>query len=91
MNPIPRTFSTRDLQRQYRSIIDSAKQTKEAVVLINNSAPEAVLLDVETYNQLVQDDYAWDEAFVVKQVAQANKSSRVGKSKRLISWSDLDD
>ncbi|MBI4437833.1 type II toxin-antitoxin system Phd/YefM family antitoxin [Candidatus Uhrbacteria bacterium] len=91
MYPIPRTFSTRDLQRQYRSIIDSAKQTKEAVVLINNSTPEAVLLDVETYNQLVQDDYAWDESFVLKQVAQANKSSRGGKSKKLTSWGDLDD
>ena len=91
MNPLPRTFSTRDLQRQYRSIIDSAKQTKDAIVLINNSIPEAVLLDVETYNQLVQDDYAWDEAFVLKQVAQVNKSSRAGKSKQLISWNDLDD
>lgn len=91
MNPIPRTFSTRDLQRQYRSIIDSAKENRDAVVLINNSAPEAVLMDVDTYNQLVRDDYAWDEPFVLKQVAQADKSSRVGKSKRLTSWDDLDD
>ena len=90
MNPIPRTYSTRDLQRQYRSIIDSAKATKDAVVLINNSAPEAVLLDVETYNQLVSDDYAWDEAFVLKQVASADTSSRAGKSKKLTSWNDLD-
>jgi PHD/YefM family antitoxin component YafN of YafNO toxin-antitoxin module len=90
MNPIPRTYSTRDLQRQYRAIIDSAKASKDAVVLINNSAPEAVLLDVDTYNQLVRDDYAWDESFVLKQVSAADASSRRGQSKRLKSWKDLD-
>ena len=90
MNPIPRSYSTRDLQRQYRAIIDSAKASKDAVVLINNSVPEAVLLDVDTYNQLVRDEYAWDESFVLKQVAAANTSSRRGQSKRLKSWKDLD-
>lgn len=90
MNPIPKTCATRDLQRKYRSIIDSAKETREPVVLINNSVPEAVLMDVGTYNQLVNDDYAWDEDFVLKQVAAANQSSRTDKSVQLHSWDDLD-
>lgn len=89
MNHIPKTYATRDLQRQYRSIIDSAKKTREPVVLINNSAPEAVLLDIETYNLLVNDDYAWDEDFVLKQVAAADRSPRAGKSTQLHSWDDL--
>ncbi|MCR4313624.1 MAG: type II toxin-antitoxin system Phd/YefM family antitoxin [Candidatus Uhrbacteria bacterium] len=90
MNPLPKTCATRDLQRRYRAIIDSAKKTREPVVLINNSAPEAVLLDIETYNQLTRDEYAWDEAFVLKQVAVADRSSRSGASKHLDSWDDLD-
>jgi PHD/YefM family antitoxin component YafN of YafNO toxin-antitoxin module len=90
MNPVPQTFATRDLQRNYRSIVDMAKKSREPVVLINNSAPEAVLMDVGTYNLLVNDDYVWDEDFVLERVAAADRSSRSGKSVRIESWDDLD-
>lgn len=90
MNPVPKTFATRDLQRNYRAIVDMAKKIREPIVLINNSAPEAVLMDVGTYNLLVNDGYVWDEDFVLKQVEVADRSSRAGKSVRLQSWDDLD-
>ena len=90
MNPVAITYSVRDLQRNYRAVIDDAKRTKDAVVLINNSVPEAVLLDVETYNALVVDDYPWDVPYVLKQVAAADKSIKAGKVRRLMSVDDLD-
>lgn len=90
MQTLPRTFSASALQREYRKIINVANETRDAVVLINNSVPEAVILGVDTYNQLVSDDYAWDETFVLSQVGQADRSSKAGKSKRLKNWNDLD-
>lgn len=90
MNPVAITYSVRDLQRNYRAVINDAKRTKDAIVLINNSVPEAVLLDVETYNALVIDDYPWDVPYTEKMVKQAEKSIAAGKVKTLKSWDDLD-
>jgi len=90
MQPIPQTFTVRDLQRQYRSIIETAKKTQEAVVLINNSRPEAVLMDIGTYAQLATDDYVFDEDKTLKLLAQAKNSYRRGHAKVLRSWDELD-
>lgn len=90
MMPIPQTFSVRDLQRNYRSVVDAAKRSQDAVVLINNSVPEAVVLDIKAYQQLIKDDYPWDVAFVKRVVEKARKEYREGKATVLKSWSDLD-
>ena len=90
MNPIAKSYSVRDLQRNYRAVIDDAKASHDAIVLINNSVPEAVILDVETYNTLVQDTYAWDVPRVLKLVKEARKSLAAGKGKRLKDWNELD-
>ena len=90
MNTVSPTFSVRDLQRDYRSVIDTAKRTRDAVVLINNSVPEAVILDVETYNLLAKDEYALDEEYAAKLVQESKKSARVGKVQWLKSLDDLD-
>ena len=87
---IPKTFATRDLQRKYRAIIDTARETQDAVVLINNSKPEAVLLHIETYQQLVADDYLFDVPETLKRVQEAERSYRAGKARELKSWSELD-
>lgn len=89
MMPIPKTYSVRDLQRNYRAVLDEAKRTHDAIVLINNSAPEAVVLDVEAYNALVFDDYAWDMPYVNRLVREAKKSLK-GRGKKLQDWSELD-
>lgn len=88
--PVPQTFSVRDLQRNYRSIVDAAKRSQEPVVLISNSVPEAVVLDIKAYQQLVKDDYPWDIPYVKQQVAKAMRSYRAGKATVLKSWDDLD-
>ncbi len=90
MNPIPQTFSVRDLQRQYRRVLDAAKQSHDAVVLIRRSVPEAVVLDVETYNLLVKDVYELDEAYAWKLVQASKRSARAGKVQWLKSFEDLD-
>lgn len=87
---IPQTFTTRDLQRKYRAIIDTARETRDAVVLINNSQPEAVLLDIETYQQLVADNYLFDVPDTLKRVQEAERSYLAGKARELRSWNELD-
>jgi prevent-host-death family protein len=90
MHPVSPSYSVRDLQRNYRAVIDEAKRTHDAIMLINNSKPEAVVLDIETYNALATDDYLWDEKKTLKLVKEAEKSIKAGKGKLLKSWRDLD-
>lgn len=90
MNPIAKSYSVRDLQRNYRAVLDDAKKSHDAILLINNSVPEAVVLNIETYNALVQDGSPIDEAFASKQVREAQRSYQKGKAKVLKDWNDLD-
>ena len=90
MHPITKTYSVRDLQRNYRAVIDDAKKNHEAIVLINNSQPEAVVLDIVAYNALIEDGYPVDEAYALKQVQEAQKSYQKGKATVLKNWDDLD-
>ncbi len=90
MNPITKSYSVRDLQRNYRAVLDAAAKSHDAVLLINNSVPEAVVLDVETYNFLVTDTFAYDERRVSKLITEARKSFRLGKAKKMKDWDELD-
>lgn len=90
MNNLPNTVSARELQRGYRDVINLAIKSHDAVILLNNSKPDAVLLSTETYNDLVSNDYIFDEAETLRLVNQARRSHQAGKSKRLKSWGDLD-
>lgn len=88
--PIPQTYSIRDLQRRHRAIFSTLKRSRGAALLMRHQTPEAVLIDIESYNALVRDDYAYDEPRVAKLIAAARRSARVGKTKVLRSWNDLD-
>ena len=90
MQPIIKSYPVRDLQRNYRGILDEAKRSHDAILLIKDSATEAVVLDVETYNALISDHGSWDEAHTLKLVSQAQKSYKAGKAKKLVNWDDLD-
>ena len=88
--PIPQTYSIRDLQRRHRTIFSALKRSRGVALLMRHQTPEAVLLDIESYNALVRDEYAYDEEATAKLVAAARRSYRRGKMKVLRSWDQLD-
>lgn len=86
---IPQTFPVRDLQRRYADILAFVKQGKKPALLVNKSFPEAVIVDVDTYNNLVRDGYEYDEEYVLKMDRKALKAHRAGKTKKLDSLRSL--
>jgi prevent-host-death family protein len=90
LNPISTSFSVPDLQRKYREVIDAAKDSKDAVVLNNNSRPEAVVIDVDTYDELIKDLYPYNEAYTKKVVERSRASLKKGRGKKLKFWDELD-
>lgn len=89
MSLIPRIFPVRDLQRRYADILDFVREERKPALLVNKSFPEAVIIDVETYNSLVSEDYAYDEDYVLKMDQKAIKAHRSGKTRKLSSLRSL--
>ena len=55
---MPKTASSKDIQRNYRTLFDEVIDTEEPLVVINNSKPEVVILSVKMYeslNELVEE------------------------------------
>lgn len=54
----PATVSARDLQRQYKKVLDKVKKTKTPVVVMANNTPQAAIVSLATlaeYNRLRAD------------------------------------
>lgn len=86
---IPKTFPVRDLQRRYADILDLVKSEKSPVLLLNKSRPEAIIMDVETYNSLASDNYIYDEDYILKIDKKALAEHKAKKTKKLRSLRDL--
>jgi hypothetical protein len=71
-------------------IFSALKRSRGAALLMRHQTPEAVILDIESYNALVRDEYVYDEKATAKLVAAARRSYRHGKAKVLRSWNQLD-
>ncbi len=86
---IPATYPVRDLQRHYADILAMVKNQKMPALLLNKSKPEAVILDVETYNTLVADQFTYDPEAILAIDRQARAEHAAGKTKKLRSLADL--
>ncbi len=52
MKPVPKTVSSRDIQRSYRSIFDEVNETGEPAVVLKNSKPDVVIIPVKLFEAL---------------------------------------
>ena len=52
MTPITPSYSVRDLQRNYRAVVDEAKKRHDAVLLINNNQSEIFEFYIFLYNRM---------------------------------------
>ncbi|MDP3741663.1 MAG: type II toxin-antitoxin system Phd/YefM family antitoxin [bacterium] len=69
--------SIREMQRNYRKLINQTKRTKQPIFLGKHYRPEAVLLDVVAYEEL----RGWRSAKPRRSWAQVKKSlERIRKS-----------
>lgn len=79
MFTFPRTTTAKQIQRDYRSIFDLVKKTKEPVFVMRNNKPDVVILDARE----------WEEREAIMDVLQSREEARAGKTKVLRSLKDL--
>lgn len=81
MNKIPPMVSVADVQRSYSAVRQKVKRAKEPVVILNNGQPDMVLLDVDWYNEHIeQRQKEKEENYLLKLREEALKEFKEGKS-----------
>ena len=86
---MPKTASSKDIQRNYRTLFDEVIDTEEPLVVINNSKPEVVILSVKMYeslNELVEEH---EQEMAKKAIENYKTEKKNGKLKKLSSLADL--
>lgn len=51
---LPETASVAEIQRNYRKLLNKAKSTRSPLYILRNNFPEAVIVDVQSWNEIVR-------------------------------------
>lgn len=87
---MPKTASSRDIQKNYRGLFDEVIKTQEPLFVLNNNKPEVVVVSLTKFEELCksQEEYELDMA---KRAIEAHKADKAaGKLKKLSSLADLE-
>lgn len=83
MNTIPIIASVADLQRRYRTLVETLKQKKEPMIIVNKGEPDIVVMDPESYNSQVRRLRELEEEYLLKVGEEAFREYKAGKTIRL--------
>ena len=83
MKTFPNVISVQDLQRNYRKALDMAKSTKEPLFILKNNAPEAVVLDMESWGGLVDEKQRREMCDALMAIRVYKKEKTAGTLKKL--------
>ena len=89
MSLIPKLTSAAAMQRSYKKVIETAKETKEPVVILRRNKPEAAIVDIDTFEKLSKKAESYDELRALEAIAQSEREFKSGKAKVLRSFKDL--
>lgn len=83
LTTLPDTASVQEIQRNYRRLLDKVKATRNPLFILRNNLPEAVILDVESWNALVKKMIHKEEHDALKAITSFESERRSGKLKKL--------
>lgn len=91
MIKLPKLTSVANLQRKYKQVLNEAKNSGEPVYILKHNSPEAAVLDIDTFNQIVTKADKFDELQALQALQASEKEFKSGKAKKLRSLTDLID
>lgn len=86
---MPKTVSVSDIQKNYRKVFDSAKKTKEPIIVLSNNKPDVAIIDYDALEDLRKIAYEVEVKDALSAIAQGERELRIGKTKKALSLSDL--
>jgi prevent-host-death family protein len=89
MSIIPKLTSVAAIQRNYKKVIETAKETKEPVVILKRNRPEAAIVDIDTFEKIFHKANLFDEMKALHTIEASEKEYKAGRSKKLSSLKNL--
>ena len=86
---MPKTVSASDIQKNYRKVFNTARRTKEPVVVLSNNKPDVAIIDYEAFENLRKAAYEAEIKDTLKAVEEGRKEYQAGKTIRAKSLADL--
>ena len=81
--------SISDLQRDYNGLIQRIKKFSEPVFLLRRNKPEAVLVSVDVYENLLNEKKKYEETLALLSIKEFETDKKKGKIRAGNSVSDL--
>lgn len=85
----PKTASVQEIQRNYRKWFDQVIEQKEPLLVLNNSRPEVVIIEVHQYEDMQEKLEKYELELAKQAIAIANSEKKGRKLKKLQSLKDL--
>ena len=86
---MPKTASAHQVQKQYRILFNEVIENKEPLVILNNNNPEVVIIDIQTYQDLIDANEKLEQEAAQKAITGYKKEKKQNKLKKLNSLAEL--
>lgn len=86
---MPKTASSKDIQKNYRSLFNEVMESEEPLFVLNNNNPEVVVISLKTYEELEQSKEEYEMSLAQKAIENSEWAKKNNKLKKLNSLADL--
>jgi len=87
---MPKTASSRDIQRNYRTLFDEVKANEEPLFVLNNNKPDVVVISYKEYETLTRSQQEHEENMARAAIQNYKSEKEAEELKELSSLEDLD-
>ena len=86
---MPKTASSKDIQKNYRTLFNEVMSSEEPLIVLNNNKPEVVVISIKTFESLSQSREDYEQNMAQKAIGNYKLEKKNGKLKKLSSLADL--
>lgn len=86
---MPKTVSVSDIQKNYRKVFDSARKTKEPIVVLSNNKPDVAIIDYDSLEKLRRIEYEAEINDTLSAVEEGRREYKEGKTIKAKSLAEL--
>lgn len=86
---LPKTTSSKQIQKNYRSLFDEVMKTKEPLVVFNRDKAEVVVIDIKTYDYLASTAEQYEQSLAKIAIENYQTEKANNKLQKLDSLADL--
>ncbi|MBI4121702.1 MAG: type II toxin-antitoxin system Phd/YefM family antitoxin [Parcubacteria group bacterium] len=85
----PKTVSIQEIQKSYRTLFNEVMKTKDPLLVLKKNKPEVVILDVETYEHMVDNVEKFEHEMARQAIEDYHEAKKAGTLIKINSLADL--